>query len=515
MITRGMRGHSDVIVVGSGSSGAALAARLSDDPSRTVLVLEAGPVHDRVDALPPEVLDARTLPGFPYLWTYRATLTPETSATLLRGRIGGGSSATNGMIFIRGTRADFDRWAAAGNDRWSYDEVLPFFVRTERDLDFGAAAYHGGEGPIPVTRGLGEPLSEMSEAFAHACSELGFAEEADKNAGGDPGWGRVPMSVVDGVRASTAIGYLIPNARRPNLTVQGDSFVRRVVFAGTRAVGVEVERGGAVEVVRGDEIILSAGSLNSPHLLMLSGVGPAAQLRRAGIGVVADRAGVGQGIADHPQSFVTFEATARLAAGHGARMTEVALAATAPGSAVEGDVELIPVPAPFPGPVGRGTEYAIAVNSLHVDDRPGGLTLRSADPHEQPLIDYRYLESAPDRARARAAVRLAAELLRTPAYAPLVRRRASPGDDVLRSDAALDAWLRRSVTTAFHTSASAHMGPAADPTAVVDQHCRVYGTERLRVVDASAFPAPLTRGPAATAIMFGERAAALIEGETP
>jgi choline dehydrogenase-like flavoprotein len=385
----------DVVVVGAGSAGCALAARLAD-AGRRVLVLEAG------GPVPPDLRDAGTLggaaPGAPTAWQVPAVLTDEVAVRVPRGRAIGGSSAINGGYFVRGTPADFAGWAAAGNDLWSYEKVLPAFLRLEDDRDFWDRPGHGTGGPMPVHRPAG--AHPVVDAFAAAVDALGFPAEPDKNAGGPPGWGPIPMNVVAGRRVDVATAYLAP---RPGVRVQGGVQVRRVVVERGRAVGVETDDG----VVRAGEVVLSAGAVGSPHLLLLSGIGPAAV----------------------------------------------------------------------------------------------------------PLIEQRYLTEEADRRRLREGVRLAVELLRSPSVAPLVARRGGPPDDVLDDDAALDSWLRRSIGTAVHLAGSARMGPDADPGAVVDQHLRVRGVEGLRVVDTSVLPQVTSRGPAATAVMLGERAAELLLAE--
>jgi choline dehydrogenase len=538
--------HWDVVVVGAGSAGCALAARLVD-AGRRVLLLEAGADHRTPADFPAVLRDAATLgaatPGHPANWTYTGLLAEDVRYPVVRGRGAGGSSAINGTYFIRGTRADFDGWAADGNDLWSYEQVLPAFRRSEADADFGGRPGHGADGPVPVTRPV--PDHPVVDAFAAACAELGFPAEPDKNADAAPGHGPIPVNVRDGVRVNTAMAYLSPRRDGPGLTVRGGTPVTGVVVEGGRAVGVRTADG----VLRADEVVLAAGAVNTPHLLLLSGIGPAGQLRAAGVPVLVDLPGVGAEFSDHPDLYVTWQPRRRLPTPRGMPPLATVLNTPAEGSPAHGDLEVMPWLKPFSAvlldrsvgsALGGLTEVlrrpaatlrALRGASLHrlldqarrrddlylavalqQEDSRGSLTLTSADPLVQPRLEYRYLSEGSDRRRMREVVRLAAELLRTPAFAPLVAERTGLPDDVLADDRELDRWTRRHLATAIHLAGTARMGPDGDPGAVVDQHLRVRGVEGLRVVDTSVMPRVTSRGPAATAVMIGERAAELMTG---
>jgi predicted dehydrogenase (TIGR03970 family) len=501
----------DVVVVGAGTSGCALAARLAD-AGRRVLLLEAGADHPRPEDFPPELRDPATMrataPGHPANWAFIGELTPGRTAPVPRGRVVGGSSALNAGSFVRGTRADFDGWAAAGNDLWSHDAVLPVFCRLEADADLGDRPGHGAAGPVPVERPRdGHPLAD---AFAAAADELGFPAEADKNGDGPPGYGPVPFNVSGGVRVNTAMAYLSPRRGQPGLTVRGGTTVRRVEVRGGRAVGVQTAEG----IVRGDEVVLAAGAVGSPHLLLLSGIGPADDLRTAGIPVVADVPGVGAAFTDHPQVYVGFRTARPLPPPPGGLPLHGVLHTTSTGSPVPGDLELLPWLTPFGriagGPDGQHEEELTVGVGLQREESRGRLTLAAGDPARQPRLEYRYLAEAGDRRRLREGVRLAAELLRSRALQPLITAGGGPPADVLARDAQLDRWIRAHLTTAIHLAGTAPMGPDTDPGAAVDQRLRVRGVAGLRVVDTSVMPQVTSRGPAATAVMLGERTADLM-----
>jgi predicted dehydrogenase (TIGR03970 family) len=487
----------DVVVVGAGTSGCALAARLADAGGR-VLLLEAGPVPAEVSDWPAEIRDASSLaataPGHPANWDLVAEVLPGRSVRVPRGRIAGGSSALNAAVWMRASRRDLDGWAAAGNPLWAPDAVLPAFRRSEADADYGDLPGHGADGPVPVRRPAGSPV--LADAFAAASAELGFPAEPDKNGGAAPGYGPIPFNVEHGVRINAAMAYLAPRRDLPALTVRGGVAVRRVLVERGRAVGVLTDDGP----IRAGEVLLSAGAVGSAHLLLASGLGPAADLAAAGIDVVAELPGVGAASSDHPIVYVPYRPALGLRAS--ARPLHGVLHATVDGA----EIELLPWLRPF----GSDAELLVGVGLQNPVAR-GRLGLDPADPSGPPTLEYRYLAEEADRRGLRAGVRLADALLGTGAFAGTATPSAELPAAVLADDGALDRWIAARVGTAVHLSGTAPLGPDSDPGAVVDQHLRVRGVAGLRVADTSVLPWVPSRGTAATAVMVGERAAELFD----
>jgi choline dehydrogenase len=506
----------DYIIIGAGSAGCVLAARLTEDPQRSVLLLEVGPDYTSLEAYPDDLKygydQTASAVNAPHNWSFVGIPTPQQGAVMPvpRGRVVGGSSAINGQVFLRGVPEDYDNWAAMGNDEWSFDQILPYFRKSETDTDI-QDAFHGSDGPIPVRRHKPETWLPAQAAFYQACLAADFPPDADMNHPESMGVGPIPMNNPDGIRMSTTLTYLNPVRHRLNLTVKAQVLVRRLLFAGKKAIGVEVESGGQRFSVEAEEILLSAGAIASPQLLMLSGVGPAEHLRSLGIPVLHALPGVGQNLRDHPNVRVPVQVKDDFPLDPKAPRTQLAVRYTAQGSSHRNDMQILQ--SSFSSPIGGDPLEAEGIRFtciLELAVGAGELRLVSTDPTVQPRLDYRYLEHPWDRQRLREAVRLCARLLEHEAYQGIVAQRLAPSDQALASDAALDDWLLHHVTTTQHSSGTCKMGPASDPLAVVDQHCRVHGLTGLRVVDASVMPDVIRANTNATTIMIAERVADFI-----
>ncbi len=529
----------DFIIVGAGSAGCVLADRLSADGANKVLLIEAGGSDRSIFIQMPAAL-AYPMNTKRWNWGYHSEPEPHLNGRRLhcpRGLGLGGSSSINGLVWVHGNPLDFERWQDEDGARgWGYADVLPYFKRAE-GREEGRDEYRGGDGPLSVSYGtLKNPLNQ---AWLDAAREAGYELTEDYNGYRQEGFGRMEMSVRKGTRCSAAKAYLYPARKRANLSVVQHALATRVLFEGTRAVGVEYEQGGTLHQVRARrEVILSGGSINSVQLLKLSGIGPAEELRQHGIAVLADRAGVGANLQDHLEFYFQMACTQPITLfGQSGLLGKAMVGAQwlflRSGIGASNQFEscgfirskagirypdiqyhFFPMAINYDGS-SLATEHGFQahVGPMRSKSR-GTVTLRSADPREHPKILFNYMSHPDDWAEMRACVRLTREIFQQPAFAPFRGREIQPGADCT-SDEAIDALIAEKVESALHPSCTCKMGAADDPMAVLNPELKVIGVQGLRVIDSSVMPSITTGNLNAPTIMIGEKGSDLVLGKDP
>ncbi|EFM59194.1 choline dehydrogenase [Brucella sp. BO2] len=529
--------EADFVIIGSGSAGSAMAYRLSEDGRYSVIVIEYG-----VPDVGPLIQMPAAL-SFPmnmetYDWGFSSEPEPHIGGRSLvtpRGKVLGGSSSINGMVYVRGHACDFDHWSQSGAQGWAYADVLPYFKRMENSQG-GQEGWRGTNGPLYVQRGRRD--NPLFHAFVEAGHQAGFEVTDDYNGEKQEGFGPMEQTIHNGRRWSAANAYLKPALKRPNVKlVKG--FARKIVLEGKRAVGVEIEAGRTFSTIRARrEVIIAASSINSPKLLMLSGIGPAAHLKEHGIDVVADRPGVGQNLQDHLEVYIQQECTQPITlysklnlfskakigvewllfkTGDGATNHFESAAFVRSKAGVEyPDIQyhFLPVAIRYDGKAAAETHgFQAHVGPMRSKSR-GSVTLRSANPREKPVIKFNYMSHEDDWADFRHCVRLTREIFGQAAFDPYRGAEIQPGAHV-QTDDEIDNFIREHVESAFHPCGTCKMGAVDDPMAVVDPECRVIGVEGLRVADSSIFPRITNGNLNGPSIMVGEKASDHILGRTP
>ena len=530
---------AEFVIVGAGSAGSAMAYRLGDAGAKVTVIehggTDAGPFIQMPGALSYPMNMSR------YDWGYHTEPEPYLGGRELatpRGKVIGGSSSINGMVYVRGHARDFDTWADMGAQGWAYADVLPYFQRMEQwhgARDGADPEWRGKDGPLHITRG--PRTNPLFSAFIKAGEQAGYPVTADYNGQQQEGFGPMEATIWKGQRWSAANAYLKPARAKGNVTVIR-AFARRVVIEDGRAVGVEVERGGRIEVIRASrEVVLAASSINTPKLLMLSGIGPADHLREHGIEVVADRPGVGANLQDHLELYLQYAASQPITLykywnlwgkalvgaqwmlsgkGLGASNQFEACAFIRSKPGVEyPDIQyhFLPIAVRYDGKVAAdGHGFQAHVGPMRSKSR-GAVTLRSADPADAPKILFNYMSDPTDWEDFRTCIRLTREIFGQEAFASFVKHEIQPGED-MQSDDQLDTFIREHVESAYHPCGTARMGRRDDPMAVVDPECRVIGVDGLRVADSSIFPQITNGNLNGPSIMVGEKAADHLLGRT-
>ncbi|NPC59117.1 GMC family oxidoreductase [Caenimonas soli] len=525
----------DFIIVGAGSAGCVLASRLSEDPNTTVLLLEAGPSDDSFWIHLP-IGYGKTMWSKKYNWCFETDPDPNMNGRRIywpRGKTLGGSSSINGLIYIRGQREDYDGWAALGNPGWSYRDVLPYFIKSERNQR-GASTYHGADGPLSVSD-IGAK-NELIEAFIEGAQQLGVPRIDDFNGRQQEGAGYYQLTTWKGWRWSTAKGYLKPARHRTNLKIETEAQATGVAIENGRAVGIRYRQRGVDQFVRcRHEVLLAAGAIQSPQILQLSGIGPASLLRKHGIRVVRDLPGVGENLQDHLQIRLIFESTRPTTndtlrswlgqAGLGLQWLFKKSGPLAvginqggcfmralPDETVTPDIQfhVATLSADMAGgAVHPFSGLTLSVCQLRPESR-GHIRIRSSDPFETPEMRPNYLSTDLDRRTNVAAVKAARAIANSPAMRPYIKREVKPGS-MANDDASLLEFCRNNGATIFHPSGTCQMGPDPSSGAVVDARLRVHGVQGLRVVDCSIMPTLVSGNTNAPVVMMAEKAVDMIK----
>ncbi|MFH0263217.1 choline dehydrogenase [Vibrio barjaei] len=533
-----MEQRYDYIIVGAGSAGCVLADRLTESGEHSVLLLEAGGSDKSIFIQMPTAL-SYPMNTEKYAWQFETTEEAGLDGRKLhcpRGKVLGGSSSINGMVYVRGHACDFDQWEQQGAKGWNYQTCLPYFRRAE-SWDGGSDDYRGGDGPVGTCNGNNMTRNPLYQAFIDAGKEAGYPETQDYNGYQQEGFGPMHMTVDKGVRASTSNAYLRRAVKRPNLTLIKGVVVHKVLLENKQAVGIQYEKSGiVVDAKVNKEVISSAGSIGSVQLLQLSGIGPKKVLERAGVTVEHDLAGVGVNLQDHLEVYFQYHCSQPITLNSKLGLVSKGLIGaewilTRKGLGATNHFEscafirsrkglkwpniqyhFLPAAMRYDGQAafdGHGFQVHVGPNK---PESRGTVEIRSANPHDKPLIEFNYISTKQDRQDWRDCIRLTREILNQPAMDAFRGDEIQPGLHI-QSDDAIDEWVKQNVESAYHPSCSCKMGADNDPLAVLDEQCRVRGIKALRVVDSSIFPTIPNGNLNGPTIMVAERAADIILGK--